>query len=101
VTIGSPLSDETSKRSLKGSAVSGDRRYPGNVRRWVNVAAEDDYVSHDQTAADDYREMKLVEPIVDHRIYNLAVRNGKSNPHHGVGYLIHPVVCQTVSEWLD
>ena len=33
-------------------------------------------------------------------IYNLAVRNGKSNPHHGTGYLIHPAVSRLVAEWL-
>lgn len=75
VTLGSPLGDETNKRSLKGSAASPPRRYPHNIRRWVNVAANDDVVSHDGTVADDYREMQrrqLVDSIRDHRIYNLA-----------------------------
>ena len=58
VTLGSPLGDETNKRSLKGSAASPPRRYPHNIRRWVNVAANDDVVSHDGTVADDYREMQ-------------------------------------------
>ena len=103
VTLGSPLGVDTVKRFLKGSAASGQRRYPYLLRRWENLAAEDDYVCHDETLCDDYRKMKrwdLIESIRDHRIYNLAVRDGKSNPHHGVGYLIHPCFIQILADWL-
>lgn len=103
ITLGSPLSDETVKRNLKGAGASGERRYPNNVAEWVNIAAEDDYISHDQILADDYAQMKklgLVKSITDERIYNLAVREGKSNPHNELGYLIHPVVAARVAAWL-
>jgi len=104
VTLGSPLGDETNKKNLKGASATGGRKFPTNVRDWVNVAAEDDIVAHDETLSDDYRKMVnsgMVNPIKDHRIYNLAIRNGKSNPHHGAGYLIHPTVSKIVSDWLD
>ena len=103
ITLGAPLADETVKRNLKGAAASGYWKYPSNIVRWVNVAAEDDYVSHDGQVANDYAEMKelgLVDSIADRRIYNLAIRDGASNPHHGVGYLIHPYVAGVVAEWL-
>ena len=103
VTLGSPLADETVKRNLKGAKASGSRRYPNNIRRWDNFAAEDDYVAHDETVSNDFKRMKrdkLVESIDDHRIYNLAVRNGKSNPHHGGGYLIHPKVTKLIADWV-
>jgi pimeloyl-ACP methyl ester carboxylesterase len=103
VTIGSPLADETVKRHLKGAQASGPRRYPVNVRRWINVAAVDDFISHDEKVADDYRKMleyKQIESIEDARIYNMATRDGKSNPHHSCGYLVHPVISETVAEWL-
>lgn len=103
VTLGSPLGNETVKRNLKGANADGRRRYPALIRAWENFAAEDDYISHDETLEDDYRKMenhKMVEPIRDHRIYNLAVRNGKSNPHHGAGYLIHPEFITVLAEWL-
>lgn len=103
ITLGSPLADETVKRKLKGASISGPRRYPNNVVRWVNVAAEDDYISHDGVVANDYREMKewkLIRSITDKRVYNLAVRDGKSNPHHGAGYLVHPYVANVVAKWL-
>jgi hypothetical protein len=103
LTLGSPLADETVMRNLKGADISGDRRFPRNVRHWVNVAAEDDYISHDEDVANDYRRMLrsgLVESITDEGIYNLSVRDGKSNPHHENGYLIHPVVTKHVAAWL-
>nr|VFJ61083.1 MAG: hypothetical protein BECKDK2373B_GA0170837_10982 [Candidatus Kentron sp. DK] len=103
VTLGSPLGDETVKRKLKGAGAEWGRRYPSNIGRWINMVAEDDYIAHDESLADDYEAMEqfgLVESVVDHKIYNLAVREGKSNPHHGAGYLIHPVVSNTVIDWL-
>jgi hypothetical protein len=103
ITLGSPLGDETVKRSLKGAKLPMDRRYPDNVVNWLNVSAEDDFVSHDESLADDYASMKAlgnVKSIKDKHIFNLSVRDGKSNPHHEAGYLIHPVVAESVAAWL-
>ena len=103
ITLGSPLGDETVKRNLKGASVSGVRRYPHNVTKWLNFAAEDDFVAHDEDVKNDYKAMlkdRLVSEIRDAEIYNLAVRNGKSNPHSSAGYLIHPAVTQAVGSWL-
>ncbi len=103
ITLGSPLADETVKDNLKGAGRTGEDQYPTIVNDWLNIAAEDDYISHDQKVAGDYREMRklgLVDSIKDKRIYNVSVRNGKSNPHHGVGYLIHPKVADAVAAWL-
>ena len=44
--------------------------------------------------------LRLVSSIRDYRIYNMAVRYGKSNPHSSVGYLIHPRVTKIVADWL-
>ncbi len=103
VTLGSPLGDETVKDKSKGQKAKKERKYPANVRRWVNIAAEDDYISHDSTVRGDYKGMKqygLVESIHDHKIYNLSVREGKSNPHHSGGYLIHPKTIKTIADWI-
>ena len=103
ITLGSPLGDETVKRNLKGARAKGARRYPGNIKRWENVAAEDDFISHDSRIRNDYKRMRkhqLIENVNDQEIYNLAVRDGKSNPHHGAGYLIHPKVIKLVTDWL-
>ena len=44
--------------------------------------------------------VKLVKSIEDIRIYNLSGRDGKSNPHSGIGYLIHPEVAKLIARWV-
>jgi len=103
ITLGSPLADETAKRHLRGAQVRGRRKYPNNVVDWFNVAAEDDYISHDSKVRNDYKEMfkyGLIRKIEDYMIYNLSVRDGDSNPHSGIGYLIHPTVVNLICKWL-
>ena len=103
-TLGAPLGDSMVRRRLLGAKRKGVERYPVNVVSWHNVSAEDDFVSHDDTLADDYNQMlkqKQVSFIRDHRIYNLSVRYGKSNPHSSLGYLIHPRTIEIVAEWLQ
>ena len=104
LTLGCPLGDETVKDNLIGARATGSRRYPANLLRWENVSAEDDYISHDQQVSNDYRKMLLydlpIRSIKDHRIYNLTVRMGASNPHSSAGYLIHPKVSQLIADWL-
>ena len=103
LTIGAPLGDESVKRRLEGAGADGAARYPNNILSWVNVAAEDDYVCHDDRLADDYADMleqRLVSRIEDVRIYNLAVRYGRSNPHNAFGYLTHPRISRAIARWL-
>lgn len=103
ITLGSPLGNETVKKELKGADAHGTRRYPTLIDTWENFAAVGDYVSHDEKIEDDYRMMRrknMVSSIRDHKIYNLALRHEVSNPHHGVGYLIHPRVINVIAEWL-
>ena len=103
LTLGAPLGDITVRRRVFGGQSKGRGRYPTNVLTWHNVSAEDDYLCHDGTLADDYCEMlnlRLVSSIRDYHIYNLAVRYGRSNPHSSVGYLVHPRVTKIVADWL-
>jgi len=104
LTLGAPLGDSMVRRRLLGVGRKGVERYPSVVVSWHNVSAEDDYVSHDNTLADDFKPMlkqKQVSFIRDYRIYNLAIRYGKSNPHSSIGYLTHPRTAQIISEWLQ
>lgn len=102
VTLGAPLGDNAIRKRLLG-ATGESMSYPGNVINWHNVSAEDDYTCHDNTLADDFKSMlqqRVVSKVHDYRIYNLAVRYGKSNPHSSVGYFIHPRVSKIVADWL-
>lgn len=103
LTLGSPLGDSMVRRRLLGAKCKGRERFPVNIMTWQNVSAEDDYLCHDNTLADDYKAMlkqRQVSSIRDFRIYNLAIRYGKSNPHSSVGYLMHPRTAQIVADWI-
>ncbi|HSD70635.1 MAG TPA: hypothetical protein VLB07_13845, partial [Woeseiaceae bacterium] len=103
LTLGSPLGDSMVRRRLLGAKCKGRMRFPINVMTWYNISAEDDYLCHDNTLADDFKVMlkqRQVSSIRDHRIYNLSVRYGKSNPHSSVGYLMHPRTAQIVADWI-
>ena len=104
--MGSPLGDENVKKHLKGKESKGINKYPHNIRQWVNFSAEDDYISHDGRVKNDFRDMykkEVIEmQIKDHYpVYNLTVRNGKSNPHSSIGYLIHPKFISLLSSWMS
>jgi hypothetical protein len=45
-------------------------------------------------------EQRAVSMVQDYRVYNLAVRYGKSNPHSSVGYLIHPRTSKILVDWM-
>jgi hypothetical protein len=103
ITLGSPLGDTTVRRRLLGAREKARRKFPNNIVSWHNVSAEDDWLCHDNTLADDYKGMlrqKQVSAIRDYRIYNLSVRYGKSDPHCALGYLVHPRTSQLIVDWL-
>ncbi len=104
VTLGAPLGDNHVRKRLLGAREKSEGQFPVNVISWHNVSAEDDYTCHDNTLADDFKAMlkeRKVSAVHDYRIYNLAVRYGKSNPHSSIGYYIHPRVSKILSDWLQ
>jgi len=104
ITLGSPLGDYYVRKQLLGIKGAAHRSYPTNIISWHNVSAEDDYTCHDHTLADDYSVMMkehLVSAVNDYRIFNLAVRYGRSNPHSSIGYYIHPRVAKILSDWIQ
>ncbi len=103
VTLGSPLGDSMVRHHLLGHDRKGRERFPTNVLAWHNVSAEDDYMSHDNTVADDFRAMlnkRQISSIRDYHVYNMTIRYGRSNPHHVFGYMIHPRVSKIVADWV-
>ena len=96
LTLGSPLGMRYVQRHLLG--LSGRaKRYPHTIRRWINVSAEGDLVSVDQTVSDDFSGMidaGAIEHIEDfcRDIYN-TYRNRKGlNVHRSFGYLVNPLM---------
>ncbi len=104
LTLGSPLGDRYLQRRLLGAKEKSGSRFPTNVIAWHNVAAEDDYMCHDNTLADDYKKMlkqRIVSAVHDYHVFNMAVRYGRSNPHSSIGYYIHPRVSKLLVDWLQ
>ena len=103
VTLGSPISDDMVRKRLLGARRRSKERYPTNIITWENVSAEDDYFCHDKTVANDLKAMMrehVISSINDYRVYNHAMRYGKSNPHCSLGYFIHPRVAKIVVDWI-
>lgn len=105
LTIGNPLGEPAVKKGLYDSNEPRDGRYPKNIRKWINISAVDDYISHDTTIQDDFAQMlneNLVEKITDESlIYNFwRDQFGKCNPHNLFGYLNHPHVANQIAKWI-
>jgi len=103
LSLGAPLANNTVRSKLAGAQESLAQRYPGNIYRWFNIAAEDDFLCHDKTVADDFApflQSRKISNISDHLIYNLAVRYGRSAPGYSAGYLVHPRVAEQLANWL-
>ncbi len=107
VTLGSPLG-ESGVRSQLADAGEEAVKYPRNIRRWANFAAEDDVISHDRTLADNFHRMceqGWVDEISDREVYNLYVHreedgNLRVDPHRLYGYLDDHQVAGVIADWI-
>lgn len=104
LTLGSPLGMRFVQRRLLGHEPDGQRTYPGNIRRWINVAAEGDLTALDPILCDDFRPLValgLTEAIEDyHTGIFTYFRNARGlNFHRSYGYLVHPAVAGIVADW--
>ncbi len=102
VTTGSPLGQKLIQRRLKGSRKEGIERYPGNIRRWTNIAAIGELTAIDMTLKNDFGEMiqlGLIEDIEDLEIFNYYRMNGVLNVHAEYGYLVNEVTATVISNW--
>ena len=92
------------KRRLLGCNRTGKQKYPDNIRRWINVAAEGDVTALDRSFSEDFGEMVTlgnVESIEDHcdGIYNYFRGKEGLNCHRSYGYLVNPIVGKTIADW--
>lgn len=104
LTLGSPLGMNFVQRRLLGRRAEGARRYPGNIRHWVNLAAAGDLTALDRSLRDDFRpmlELGLSASITDHAgTFFTYFRNAEGlNVHRSYGYLVHPRVGEIVAQW--
>lgn len=105
LTLGNPLGEPGVRANLLDAALPEDDRFPRRIlHNWINLSAEDDYIAHDKTVADDYREMLdrgYLHRLVDRpALYNFWTQSGYSNPHKLYGYLDNPFVGAEIARWI-
>lgn len=102
LTTGSPLGQHLIQKKLKGFDRKGAERYPGNIRRWTNIAAFGELTAIDMTLKNDFGEMielGLVEDIEDLVTYNFYRMEGVLNVHTEYGYLVNEVTALVIRNW--
>lgn len=104
LTLGCPLGEPGVRKNLYDGDEREDGLYPRHIiRQWLNIAAYDDFVAHDPTVKNDFKEMErmgLVDSIRDQRLYNFWRGAEQTNPHKLYGYLDHPTVAQHIANWM-
>lgn len=105
ITLGSPLATRFVQRSLQGAREQGARRYPHNVRRWVNLAARGDTTALHPRLKPLYREMldlALVDAIEDVLDFDNYFRGSLGlNAHEAYGYFAQPILAELIGDWLE
>jgi len=104
LTLGSPLGMNYVQHRLKGNNYCGKKKYPTNIRNWVNISSEGDVTALDRIFSDDFNEMRkleIVESIEDHceGIYNFFHNEEGLNCHRSYGYLVNPAVGKVIADW--
>ena len=104
LTLGSPLGMNYVQHRLEGNKNSGKKKYPTNIRNWINISSEGDVTALDRIFSDDFSEMLklgIVNSIEDHceGIYNFFHNDKGLNCHRSYGYLINPAVGKVIADW--
>lgn len=104
LTLGSPLGMHYVRRRLLGTNASDARRFPGNIHRWINIAAVGDLTALDEGIEDDFRPMmtrghSLVIHDEYEGVYNYFRNEEGLNVHRSYGYLVNPIVGRAIAKW--
>lgn len=109
ITMGCPLGEVGVQRNLLDGPALDEEKYPRHqFVDWVNVHAEDDYISHAESMRTAYSRMRVKQycrSISDRRIYNCwhyrdALKGHLvSNPHDLYGYLMNQDTAGYISRW--
>jgi len=104
ITIGCPLGEPGVRSQLYDSNERSDGRYPvGLIKRWTNISARDDFVAHDASVADDFREFDKRDAVAIEDlglIHNFWRGYDGHNPHKLYGYLDNPTFAAALAGWL-
>jgi len=106
LTLGNPLGEPGVRQNLYDASEGEDGKYPKKIiGDWINIPARDDFVSHDSTIGDDFRQMKSLRYLRTLRdlpyIHNFWVGTSGTNPHKFYGYLDNPTVARAIARWVQ
>jgi hypothetical protein len=103
LTLGSPLGLSFVQDRLLGAREEGRRRYPSNIRRWLNLAAVGEMTALDRPLAGTWGAMVdlgLLEGISDRMDLQTYFRGAEGlNVHRCYGYMANPVVGAAIAGW--
>jgi len=104
LSLGSPLGMNFVQHRLLGSNERDIRKYPGIIRRWINIASVGDITALDRHFNDDFhpmQELGIIESIEDHTdgIYNFFHNEEGLNCHRSYGYLVNPATGKVIADW--
>ena len=103
LTLGSPLGMRFVKTRLRGFHKDMlKQQFPGNIRHWINIAAQGDLTALDPEIRDDFAAMLargMIESIRDLPVYTYFRNQYGLNVHRSYGYLAHPEVGRVIGDW--
>lgn len=104
LTLGSPLGMRFVQDRVLGFSGRNGRRFPCNIRHWVNIAAHGDLTALDPDVHDDFLpmlEQGCVESIEDRQrgVFNYFRNEKGLNVHRSYGYLVEQHVARTILAW--
>jgi len=104
LTLGSPLGMHYVQDRLLGFQENDGRKFPCNIRHWINVAAHGDLTALDPEIRDDFLpmiEQNCAESIEDrHRgVFNYFRNEQGLNVHRSYGYLVEQHVARAILAW--
>ena len=104
LTIGSPLGMNYVQRRLMGNPYTGMKKYPTNIKHWVNISSTGDITALNHIFANDFSEMRklnIIDSIEDHceGIFNFFHNEDGLNCHRSYGYLVNPAIGKVIADW--
>lgn len=104
LTIGSPLGLKYIQNRLMGHQRHNKKKYPTNIRHWINISSVGDEVALNKFFTESFKEMQtlgIIESIEDHceGIYNFFRNEEGLNCHRSYGYLVNPAVGKVIADW--
>jgi len=104
LTLGSPLGMHFVQDRLLGFRDQDGRRFPCNIRHWVNIAAHGDLTALEPEVREHFLPMLEQGCIVSiedwhHGVFNYFRNDKGLNMHRSYGYLVEQHVARAILSW--